>query len=1024
MFGLDNEEKAESVTQVTEFNIKKILFFASLVLISIVFIASTVIYNYYQITLKKNQQALLDVIQSKENYINLMVDKFNDLDVPDKDIGFQKALWEKSAFYGFGDVIEVVYISERPSGLVFLFHMEDQELYPTLEIRTIDELNSFQKQVLRSPEGTINGKDYANVDVIESYTHIENLPWVIVAKIDRVKIQAPFIRHVSMILALIIFCFALGFLVLNRLNRIYLHNFKAQAERNNELINTSSNVIYTLDIDSHKTKYISDNIKYLTGHEANEILTDIDYWAKHVHPDDLIQLKLLMSVLFKKGKAIFEYRLRNKQGDYIWIQDTTRILKNKKNEAIEIIGSWVDVTHLKQAESEIKDQKDYSENLLQNLSSPTFIIDPKHKVLFWNKACEELTGLPAEKVVGTNQHWRGFYRLQRPCLADVYIDRLNADELYMSSKQSDDNQGRLHAENWCSMYSGQRLYLAIDVGPIFDNEGKLVAVVENLRDLTAHRMLETELIDARDKALSAVQTKSQFLANMSHEIRTPMNGVLGMLDLLKQTKLSDEQTELVNTAFYSAESLLDIINEILDFTKLDAGKLQVEIIKFNLHKLLKDIERLIIFKVHEKDIQFNVNLDSELPKYVFGDPTRVRQILINLLGNAVKFTEKGFISLSVKTHKKISDDISIQFDIEDTGIGIPLEKQGSLFDEFSQVDASTTRNFGGTGLGLAITKKLLDLLGGRIELQSQLDHGSCFSAFISFEIADEGKAENTISNIVPLIGRERTDLKEFSHLNILLVEDNKVNQKVALGILKNFALQADVAENGQEAVMKVKQGNYQLILMDCQMPVMSGYEATGLIRQYEKEENKKRIVIIAMTANAMQGDREKCLAAGMDDYVSKPVDKAALREKINSWLSKGEDEYNNEVYSMTIESSTNTLPLIDASAMEDLRSIMEDEFAEVLQMYLDESLTLMSDVHDGFSEESDKLIRAVHTLKSSSNNVGAKRLGEIAAKMEALVKAEDIDVAKTHLDELQEVFTETHSLIKKQAQDEVNDVAI
>ena len=787
--------------------------------------------------------------------------------------------------------------------------------------------------------------------------------------------------------------------------------------RRDELINATSNSIYTLDRSSYKPTYISENIKNLVGYTADEILKDEKFWLKHIHPDDLLKVKTKMSGLYKDDKIVFEYRFKNNRDEYLWIQDTTQTVKDDKGAVTDIIGSWVDVTHVKLAEAELKDQKEYLDNLLQNLSTPTFIIDPNHIVIFWNKACEELTGMPAEKVVGTNQHWRGFYRVKRPCLADVYVDQLNAHDLYMSAKESAANMGRMHAENWCTVYGGMRLYLGIDIGPIFNKQGNLVAVVENLRDLTDHRTLETELRDSRDNALEAANIKSQFLANMSHEIRTPMNGVLGMLDLIKRTRLDNEQQDFIKTAYNSAESLLEIINEILDFSKIDAGQLRIEIIQMNIYKLVSDVEKLLSYKAEEKGIRFIVSIADDVPEQVFGDPTRIRQVLINLLNNGIKFTENGSVNLSITLYKQAEDNAHIQFKIEDTGIGIPYDKQDSLFNEFNQVDASITRKFGGTGLGLTITKKILDLMGGRIRVQSEEGQGACFTLVIPVQV-DHREATVTASNVVHLPTKEIHDLAHLSHIKILLVEDNKVNQKVAKGILKNLSLSADVADNGEIAVIKVIEGNYDLVLMDCQMPVMSGYEATHLIREYEITENKPRIPIIAMTANAMQGDREKCLASGMDDYLSKPVKKEILREKISQWAGD-KSEHNNEVHSMSDEKNEDTPPLIDMSALDELQLIMEDEFTEVLQIYLDESISLMTDIHTGFDEESDSLLRAVHTLKSSSYNVGAKRLGFIAEKMEALIKIKDIESARSCLDELQETYAQSHTLIKKHTQKDV-----
>lgn len=1005
-----------------EFSNKKLLLTGLSIFFGVTAACIFLIDQYYQTTLDKHRNNLRNIFEIKTEVISILIDNATKYEHEENEQAFKDLLFSQKSMYGLQSFVSVVYIAQKSDGIVYLFHYENGEAYPTLEIKLFNELDEVSKKALTQKPGELEGVDFSGDNVFGFHSRLKNLDWAIITKSDYKDIREPFLVEIIIILTVAIVCFLASFIVFRRLNRSHIEGVKRVAERSNQLLTTSTHVTYTLNPDNYAPTYVSGNVKEFIGYEVEAIIGNAQFWREHVHTDDIAKVRADMSTLYKEGRVVFEYRLRRGNGEYVWIQDTSRLLRDKNGVITEIIGAWVDVTNIKAAKVKINEQKEYFENILQNLSTPTFIIDPNHIVIFWNKACEDLTGLPAEKVIGTNQHWRGFYRLQRPCLADAYIDQIETSGLYISTKKMEFNEDVLSAENWCTMYNGQRLYLSLNVGPIYDKDGNLIAVVENARDLSEHRNLETELMDARDKALEAVNIKGQFVANMSHEIRTPMNGVLGMLDLMKQTKLSKEQNELVDTAFYSAESLLDIINEVLDFSKLDAGKLQIEIIKFDLHKELNNIGRLFKLKAEENSIEFKEHIDGNVPKYVYGDPTRFRQVLINLLSNACKFTEEGFVYLDITAHEQLERDVFIRFDVKDSGIGIPQDKQNDLFDEFNQIDASTTRKFGGTGLGLTITKKLLELLNGRIEVKSEPGLGSCFSVFIPFEVVDS-KDQGLPDNVFALPAKEKTDLKEFSHKKLLLVEDNKVNQKVTLGILKKLSLSADVAENGKEAVAKVKEGDYDLIFMDCQMPIMNGYDATDLIRQYEKETNRSHVPIVAMTANAMPGDKEKCFVAGMDDYLSKPIDKTLFKETLFKWLNIN-NEHNNEVYTMSNENDSGQSSVLDASVLEELRAIMEDEFAEILQIYLDESVSLMSDIHNGFNEESDSLLRAVHTLKSSSNNVGGTVLGEVAARMEALVKDNDIETAKTHLNELQDVFTKTHSHIKKYMEDVINDVAV
>lgn len=1061
------------------------------------------------------------------------------------------------------------------------------------------------------------------------------------------------------------------------------------SERMVALINTSPSVIYATEVTGiFKQIYISENVFYLLGYSAEELLQDPDFWINNIHPDDKVSAMELIPDLFQDGAVTIEYRMRHKAGHYIYIQDSTRLLLDENEKPKEVIGSWADITKLKKSEldstqktnsleqahqhltgiletavdaiisidpdgqvlsfnpaattifgykahevigenvrilmpepyqsqhdgylnnyhttgikkvmgigrevigkrkdgsefpmelsisevksgdlqrftgivrdiserkifeSELKHEKEYSESLIQNQSNPTFVIDKNHVVLFWNKACEELTGLKSEDVIGTKSHWRGFYQEERPCLADtvIDIDSKKASDLYIGYAKSPLLADGIHAQNWCTVANGEEKYLSIDAAPILDKNKKLIAVVENLRDMTTQKNLEDELLLARDEALEAVRFKSEFLANMSHEIRTPMNGVLGMLQLIKDFDLPDECRGYINTAHNSADALLEIINDILDFSKIEAGKLSIENVDFDLQEIVDDVCALLSQRVQEKNIDLLSYVDNKMPARMKGDPTRLRQILLNLLGNAIKFTEKGEVVIRLVNAFSDNNQATIKIEVVDTGIGIPEKVIASLFEAFTQADGSTTRKFGGTGLGLAISKQLVELMGGKLEVESESGKGSNFFFTLSFDVVeqDRGKIEvkeleglsalviddNSTNRIIvcnylnawgmaseqtgdtnlafqllsdralqgkqfnlalldmqmpgmdgiefstkmqdheKLTGIPRILLSSNGHISpdvwqaagfkaclqkpfrrdhlrstissimnvtdasvienkikaevvpfknndskILLVEDNLVNQKVACGLLKKIGLNADIAGNGQIALDKIAETKYDIVLMDCQMPVMSGYEATEAIRTNEENTNK-HLTIIAMTANAMEGDKEECFTVGMDDYLPKPVKLDVLKEVLDKWLKLNKENQLSEEQDMGEQSiNKNDGVVLDEAVMSSLKEIMEDEFVDVLRLYLDESVSLMSDIHVGFSEEPGELLRAIHTLKGSSLNVGAMRLAEIAANMEALVKSGDIDAAKVYLDDLQDSFTETHSMMNQYVQSNVN----
>ncbi|MCG6875497.1 MAG: response regulator [Betaproteobacteria bacterium] len=498
---------------------------------------------------------------------------------------------------------------------------------------------------------------------------------------------------------------------------------------------------------------------------------------------------------------------------------------------------------------------------------------------------------------------------------------------------------------------------------------------------------------AREAAEAASRAKSQFLANMSHEIRTPINGIVGMAELLAATRLDERQRRYLNTVHRSAESLIEIINDVLDLSKVEAGRVELHPVDFDLRDAVEEIVELMRTRAQDKGLALESGIAVDLPRTFRGDSALVRRVLTNLVGNAIKFTDRGCVRIEVAPVQSTRTGL-VRFAVIDTGIGLSRDQTGRVFDAFTQADVTHARRYGGTGLGLAICRELVVLMGGRIGVNSEPGQGSTFWFTVSFDRATAPAAtprSPACDGLAALAG------------HVLLVEDNELNCEVARGMLERLGLQVSVATNGTEAVRAVARERFALVLMDCQMPDLDGFEATRRIRAQPAAEGAPRVPIVALTANAVRGDRERCLAAGMDGYLAKPFRTTELHEAIRPWLAASSEALEKSLPVTDTEPSApkqEPAPVvdptqIDRAALDPLRALQRsgqaDLAASVVHLFVERSAALFESlVTAAVAHDTVVARRLAHSLKSNCMNVGATGLAVLFKRAEIAASEKDL----------------------------------
>ncbi len=628
-----------------------------------------------------------------------------------------------------------------------------------------------------------------------------------------------------------------------------------------------------------------------------------------------------------------------------------------------------DITAIKKANKSVKISEEKYRNIIENMKLGLLEVDNDDRIIKIYHGFSMLTGYNEKDLIGKKA-------------IETLLPKKFQHIMYSQNQEREKGHSGVY-EVQIKHKNGDLIWVLISGSPFYDENDNVIGSIGIHLDISDSKKMEEDLRVAKNKAEEIVQIKELFMANMSHEIRTPLNGIFGMANLLNDTKLSQRQKNYTSAILSSSNNLLTIINDILDFSKIEAGKFTLEKIRFNLKEIISSAIGSNKFKAEENGIDLSYYIDSNVKTTFKGDPTRLNQVILNLLSNAVKFTLNGKVTLTIELNRENSTHQLLKFSVKDNGIGIEKDYLKNIYESFSQAEKSTARKYGGTGLGLPISKKIVELMGGELKIESEIKKGSHFYFVINLEFSKEKHDSGGINKLLDLT-------EDFNSTKVLLVEDNTINRLMAITLLEKWNCDVDYAEDGLEALEKLKNNTYELILMDVRMPNMGGVEATKIIRS----DLEITTPIIALTANAIKGDDNKCIDVGMDDYLSKPFEPLELNQKITQYVNlKEEKEEIKQLKKINIE----TMDTSKLYNLERLEAMNDQSFTnKMVNLFISEIPLELNKIKKALDEKDYTSISAVaHKMKPSIDYICESSLYEEVKIIEAWDETDNIMIEKT-----------------------------